>query len=293
MANPEEIDPQAQKFLDILKTVDRDTATPDDVATALHAVFNFIMEQHAAALEATREVQGDARRDDDNLFDKVRRVIAAAVIEYRDEDRKIKKLVDALYEWRANEQERTTDDDIATALDAGEQNAQAIRKVRIALKNLKREPGPRGKRGRAPEHEWEGSSIRFKQPNDEWGEWVDLRGPGGGSIFGGGPSGRDLFGITTNGTSGPATLSQGGILNIPQYTGGSGSTLTTADPTAGIVNDTNLAFDFLVKPFLVVVNQRTYREGHGWSWSGSTVTLSATDPGPVGTGGDIYGLIQT
>lgn len=295
MANPEQTDPKEERFLNILRELDRDTTTPEEVAEALFVVHDFIMQKHDEALQAVAEIQNDSRRDDDNLFDKFRRIVAAAMAEFDTKTRRIRKLVDALYEWKTQQEARTTDADIATALDIGDQNTQAIRKVRIALKELAREPGPRGPRGRAPAHEWDDTSIRFANPDGTWGEWVDLRGmPGGGGIFGGGgPGGREIFGITSNGTSGPATLSQSGILNIPQYTGGSGSTQTTADPTAGALDDANLAFDFLVKPFLIVVNQRTYRENHGWTWAGSTATLSATDPGPVGTGGEIYGIIQS
>ncbi|NCB03394.1 MAG: hypothetical protein EOM67_14745, partial [Spirochaetia bacterium] len=40
-----------------------------------------------------------------------------------------------------------------------------------------------GKDGLAPEHQWDGPRIRFKNPNGSWGEWVDLKdGPGGGPM---------------------------------------------------------------------------------------------------------------
>lgn len=46
-------------------------------------------------------------------------------------------------------------------------------------------PGPAGKRGKQgppgpmPDHEWNGTLIRFKKPNGEWGDFVNLQGPGG------------------------------------------------------------------------------------------------------------------
>lgn len=52
----------------------------------------------------------------------------------------------------------------------------------------------RGDIGPAPAHEWDGTRLRFQNPDGSWGEWVDLRGkpgkPGkdGISVGGGGYS---------------------------------------------------------------------------------------------------------
>lgn len=37
----------------------------------------------------------------------------------------------------------------------------------------------RGDIGPAPEHEWDGTRLRFQNPDGSWGEWVDLRGKPG------------------------------------------------------------------------------------------------------------------
>jgi hypothetical protein len=49
-------------------------------------------------------------------------------------------------------------------------------------------PGPPGPPGPMPLHRWEGTSLQFQQgPNgDEWGEAVDLQGPKGDNVGGGG-----------------------------------------------------------------------------------------------------------
>lgn len=39
--------------------------------------------------------------------------------------------------------------------------------------------GERGERGPAPEHEWDGSALRFQDPDGTWGDFVDLEGPAG------------------------------------------------------------------------------------------------------------------
>lgn len=58
------------------------------------------------------------------------------------------------------------------------------------------------------------------------------------------------------------------------------------DPQNGVVDDTNVTFDFGVKPSIVVVNGSSYREGHGWTYVGNKVILN----NPPGTGGDVYAL---
>lgn len=37
----------------------------------------------------------------------------------------------------------------------------------------------KGDAGPVPDHEWDGSRLRFKNPDGTWGEWVDLRGKTG------------------------------------------------------------------------------------------------------------------
>jgi hypothetical protein len=68
---------------------------------------------------------------------------------------------------------------------------------------------------------------------------------------------------------------------------GSGSAQTIETPT-GTVDDSNVDFIFTKKPFQIVINHMLYRENSGWVWSVDTATLVF----PVGTGGDIYGIMQ-
>lgn len=289
---PDDLDQKQEKLFNILKELDRDTTTPGEVAEALHVVLQILANVRQELLDNSTSDRGVASRALNALFDKVRGLINGEAATRKKEQDRLGRLITDILNWKKERDESTEAADIAEALEGVDENTESIRKIRASLKELQRTPGPRGPRGRAPAHEWDDTRLRFANPDGTWGEWVDLRGPEGfGQMFGGGPAGDSIFAITTNGTTGPATF-RNGVLNIPQYSGGSGSTQTLADPTSGAVNDSNLAFDFAVKPFLIVVNNRTYREGHGWSWAGSTATLAA-DPGPVGTGGEIYGIIQS
>ena len=50
--------------------------------------------------------------------------------------------------------------------------------------------GERGPAGESPDHEWKGTKLRFRRPNGQWGQLVDLKGEKGGSggtvVVGGG-----------------------------------------------------------------------------------------------------------
>jgi hypothetical protein len=48
-------------------------------------------------------------------------------------------------------------------------------------------PGPQGDAGPPPEHQWDGTKLRFRHPDGQWGRWVDLRGLVGETGAGGGP----------------------------------------------------------------------------------------------------------
>lgn len=59
--------------------------------------------------------------------------------------------------------------------------AEAAR-VAALLANAKGDPGDPGAPGRKgdmPDHEWQGTRLRFQKPDGRWGEFVDLRGEKG------------------------------------------------------------------------------------------------------------------
>jgi hypothetical protein len=50
---------------------------------------------------------------------------------------------------------------------------------RVGPEGPKGPKGSKGNDGSAPEHEWSGTSLRFKNPDDSWGPWVNLVGKKG------------------------------------------------------------------------------------------------------------------
>lgn len=76
-------------------------------------------------------------------------------------------------------------------------------------KGEKGDRGPQGEAGPAPDHEWQGTKLRFRKPSGKWGKFTDLKGePGkeGGQVI-----------ISRGGSSfNPATFGElpGGVLPL-------------------------------------------------------------------------------
>lgn len=110
-------------------------------------------------------------------------------------------------------------------------------------------PGPQGPMGPKPKHEWNGSQLRFENPDGSWGKFADLMGPQGGGSFGGwfgGGGGGSSLAVRNNGTlvstaaqtlnftgSGVSITRVGESLNVAISGGGSvaiGSAVTSGTP---------------------------------------------------------------
>ena len=82
--------------------------------------------------------------------------------------------------------------------------------VRAQLEIVEGTPGPQGEPGPAPAHEWQGTSLRFSNPDGTWGDLVNLQGPQGEAGTGGGGS----ITIDDTPTSGSDNaVSSGGVYN--------------------------------------------------------------------------------
>ena len=151
--------------------------------------------------------------------------------------------------------------------------------------------GKDGKDGEMPEHEWEGSRIRFMQPDGEWGAWVDLRGAQGlpGQSYG--PDGGGL-------PHSPVTVRKGnsrfeGVseivfsdnltvtkttngVSVSSAAGGSGSGLSS-QAVSGTINGSNKAFtissSFTGKSW-IVLGQTVLMEDVHYTVSGTNITYT-------------------
>lgn len=89
--------------------------------------------------------------------------------------------------------------------------------------------GQKGDTGPAPDHEWRGTELRFRNPDGSWGKWVDLKGqPGrdgrksvivgsGSSSSGGGSTGGGTGGSTVGGFI-PTRVKADQSFTIPEHT---------------------------------------------------------------------------
>lgn len=275
-----------QKIRQIIKLADKDFATTKEVAEIIGPLIEIIKQAKPEAIEAA---------------------VQAA-------EKAITELAPSAISILANSELRKI------RVETKQDRDDMIQEFSLILSDLqlkKGPPGPRGKRGRepfinydfiveavhelidipeeghTPKHEWDGTKLRFEKPDGTWGKWVDLQGkpgkPGQGqgfTMFGGSLGGEQVE--IRAGANVTVTRSPGGAYII-SATGGGGGTMVIEAPT-GTVNDSNLDFVFTAKPFLVVVNGASYRENHGWTWTSGTSTVTLTYA--VGTGGDIYGIMQ-
>lgn len=164
--------------------------------------------------------------------------------------------------------------------------------------------GKDGKPGEAPDHQWDGTKIRFKS-GKEWGEWVDLKGPMGptGLSFGPGEGGmggglervrsgstvvREGVSEITFGDNLTVTRTANGVRVDGENGGGSGGGIDFETPT-GTVDDSNLSFTVVNTPIYIVVNGAQYFESVHYSLAGLTITLFDA----IGTGGFIRSAFGT
>lgn len=83
-------------------------------------------------------------------------------------------------------------------------DAQRLTDAVLRTQGADGKKGEKGEKGDAPDHEWQGTKLRFEKPSGGWGEYVELRGPKGarGTNGASGGGGGDVA---------PPTSAQGGI----------------------------------------------------------------------------------
>ena len=156
--------------------------SPEEIGQALLVVFEAL-----ALMKQEIDDELDERtRTGDERYTRLEQQLGADDKQRTAAISRLNRLIDGLYEWKAELDRRTTDDDLTVALEDIAENSKAIRIIRRELKKLTGRPIKDGKPGLPPAHEWNGTLIRFKNPDGSWGEWKNLQGPPGESYPGGG-----------------------------------------------------------------------------------------------------------
>lgn len=308
-------DPKLQQLLDVYEAINRNAAAPEEVGEALYVlVQNIIRIRDELKIEISSGVasaSGQAEKGIVALLSKVRGLIDVASRKAEKDDLALKKLIDGLLAWKAEEEDRTTDDDIALALELADENTVAIKKLRSALKDIKDRPAVRGPRGRVPQHEWDDTRLRFQNQDNTWGDWVDLKGESGQTIggffgFGGGPvmGVRRIkagAGIIITGDPGEPTITATGTgSGLQSVVAGSGISVDNTDPlnpivaatgaaafavllpSSGNVDGVNKVFVFATAPKVVVLDggnvmNKVASDGTV-NWTGTTTITLAQAP---------------
>lgn len=104
------------------------------------------------------------------------------------------------------------------------------RRIADAVLQAKGDKGDKGPKGDTPDHEWQGTKLRFEKPGGEWGELVDLRGEKGGRGSRGAGGGSSQSGGTPAPSApiSPAMTYTGELLTGITYADGSTKALTYA-----------------------------------------------------------------
>lgn len=84
-------------------------------------------------------------------------------------------------------------------------DAQRLTDAVLRTQGADGKKGEKGEKGDAPDHEWQGTKLRFEKPSGGWGEYVELRGPKGARGTNGAPGGGG------GGDAAPPVSAQGGI----------------------------------------------------------------------------------
>lgn len=145
--------------------------------------------------------------------------------------------------------------------------------------------GARGEIGPMPEHEWDGTNLRFEEP-DGWGEWVNLKGekgdkgePGRNGIGGVGPRGPE----GPQGPPGPGgsgTIAAGDGIDVD--TVGDVSTISFDADTAEVANLPGATYTTLQKMIDVLhspglITGGTFSDGGGGNLNVAAGTVSIRD----------------
>lgn len=229
--------------LRLLELASQGSANPDEVAEVFRLVFTAL---DILKRNADKE-SGDARAYTRAKIVELRLQVEKIQKSDRSQVTDLVKVVKDISAWRKEQDaiERALPDDVTTALDIGNENQIEIRDLRRKVLKILARKTPKlkdGKPGKMPDHEWDGTKIRFENPDGTWGEWVDVKGnPGGVSLFGG--DGGSMGGVrriragtnvTITGDPGEPTINA---------SGGSGGANVATERLTGTQSGNNITLD--------------------------------------------------
>lgn len=220
----------------------------DEIAEIIKAVLLSIDKSNSKLDKKGEEILGVIKDVYDevntNVKNKVKPILER--LEYLEKTYK-RKIENSVFETRG---------DLLFQIDLINRKIATVKEYLDRLRLEKGDKGDTGSKGDKPKHQWDGTKIRFENSDGSWGQWVDLKGSGGGfSFFGGSSPGIERIksngsvvkngateidfgsGLTvTNTSNGVRVDSTGGGSSTPQdvtlsYTGDNVTNVTLEDGT--------------------------------------------------------------
>lgn len=172
------------KSLEAQATASLSAADDSEVAQVFELVFNLLSQMKTEYDSADEANKADiaARAAD------LRKAINELATDTGTSIKDIRKTLGILVKWREGQDARTTDNDLGDAVERIDGIDSEIQGIQATIKTWKLKHGEDGDMGPMPDHEWDGTKLRFERPDGTWGEWVDLKGEhsgGGFTMFGG------------------------------------------------------------------------------------------------------------
>lgn len=253
-------DPVAAE-LDALKQIIQGRVTPEEITEAFLIVFQLFT---MLSEDVDKRIDGNSKSAAGEVTG------LRSEFTKSEEDRakayeSMNKLIDGLVKWRKEIEAAGLVEDVELALDLAGDASDGLKQIQRELKKIKKSKGKDGKPGRMPDHEWEGTRLRFQKPDGSWGEFVDLRGLPGVSH----PESGWGSGMTQLEAGSPNVVVRNGKIYVTDA-GGAGDTV---EIPAGTVNASNTVFTPTAEPKWVVADGVTYYDGAGYTWNGTTITM--------------------
>lgn len=245
-----------QKVQEVQEINPADLATADEVA----AVFDIVFRQLRVLQMESDTGIGASRREIRDQVAQMKKLVAQMKKEGSVSMSSMKKMLDQVVSWKAKEmkQKPAMEADMQDTMALCDANTADINKILIDVKKIKAKvANADAQLGRIPDHEWNGTMIRFEQPDGTWGEYVNLQGApgaGGESMPGVGMGGvrriRVGTGLTISGDAGEPTISASGAGTgvVVSIVAGSGITVDSTDPANPIVSASGAGTGDVVGP---------------------------------------------
>lgn len=223
----------------------------------------------------------------DEVLRRVNKAIHIAIAD-RPERKEIDALLQPLRDWQNSMDSSPLASDVGYAIDMLEGIVSRITTLEEQIENKTDSTQEEAAEQvtTVPDHEWNGSRIRFKKPDGSWGEYKDLRGmPGPVYEPMEQPFGHTAGVARVRGGANTTVISDGNGGVVISTTGGSSSGSIIAATDSGDHKNYSLAQAPTTSSYYLIINGGIYTSDDptygAWSVTGTTLTFTTALPADV------------